>query len=515
MNAPRYFGPTLLVLGVYVAHACRFWHVLDDAFISFRYSRHVASGLGFRFNPGDPPVEGFSNLLWVLVGSLVELVGLSQDVWLPLLSVVCGAVLVYRVMRVAEGPGVRIPAPFSWVAGAFLALFPPFAVWSTSGLETMPFALAIFLCFEQLFVKTGARPPVLFLLGGALLTLRPEGFAWGVGLGLVACMRKEGRRTALLFLGTVFAVFAALTLWRLSYFGMPFPNTVYAKGQISPYTLRRGFNYCVVFVLHFLPCLLLVPATFLALRSSSHVLRYAVVVAWAPFAYATAVGGDFMAMGRFLVPAFPFIALLVTWVVCRLRVGWRVPLLACILVLNLLPGLDLVLVPASWLKRFDFRLSHAMPPSEFQQWDGLVRDTSKLKALGLALKSMSRPGQSVVLGPIGYVGYYSELHVYDRFGLVNVEVAHRPRTQKRTLPGHDAGVPNDFFSKYEPTYLHVALVNREERARRLSEAWQRKYGPLGYDARTRELGEEGLLVYAESRAAAAHPGERRGEPRGK
>ncbi|HKQ57338.1 MAG TPA: hypothetical protein VJY35_05685, partial [Candidatus Eisenbacteria bacterium] len=41
-------------------------HVVDDAYISYRYAEHVASGLGYVFNPGEP-VEGASNLLWVLV----------------------------------------------------------------------------------------------------------------------------------------------------------------------------------------------------------------------------------------------------------------------------------------------------------------------------------------------------------------------------------------------------------------------------------------------------------------
>ena len=42
----------------------RFWFVCDDAFILFRYSRHLAEGHGLTFNVGDPaPVEGFSEFL--------------------------------------------------------------------------------------------------------------------------------------------------------------------------------------------------------------------------------------------------------------------------------------------------------------------------------------------------------------------------------------------------------------------------------------------------------------------
>ena len=45
-----------LLAGVGVAYAllvARFWFVCDDAWISFRYARHLAEGVGLRFNPGD------------------------------------------------------------------------------------------------------------------------------------------------------------------------------------------------------------------------------------------------------------------------------------------------------------------------------------------------------------------------------------------------------------------------------------------------------------------------------
>jgi len=40
--------------------------VCDDAFISFRYARHLAEGQGLVWNP-EERVEGYTNFLWVLV----------------------------------------------------------------------------------------------------------------------------------------------------------------------------------------------------------------------------------------------------------------------------------------------------------------------------------------------------------------------------------------------------------------------------------------------------------------
>ena len=48
---------TLAGLPLYALLVARFDFVCDDAFISFRYARHLAGGLGLRYNLGvEPPV---------------------------------------------------------------------------------------------------------------------------------------------------------------------------------------------------------------------------------------------------------------------------------------------------------------------------------------------------------------------------------------------------------------------------------------------------------------------------
>ena len=45
-----------------------FWsYSIDDAFVTFRYAENFVNGHGFVFNPGDAPVEGYSNFLWLLI----------------------------------------------------------------------------------------------------------------------------------------------------------------------------------------------------------------------------------------------------------------------------------------------------------------------------------------------------------------------------------------------------------------------------------------------------------------
>ena len=43
-----------------------FHYTSDDAYISYRYARNLADGVGLVWNPGEH-VEGYSNFLWVVI----------------------------------------------------------------------------------------------------------------------------------------------------------------------------------------------------------------------------------------------------------------------------------------------------------------------------------------------------------------------------------------------------------------------------------------------------------------
>jgi len=76
-----------VVLLPYLLLVKAFWWVDEDAFISSRYASNLARGHGLRFNVSEVvPVEGYSNFLWVLWSSLVELLGGDAAFWVPLTS---------------------------------------------------------------------------------------------------------------------------------------------------------------------------------------------------------------------------------------------------------------------------------------------------------------------------------------------------------------------------------------------------------------------------------------------
>ena len=58
---------------------------------------------------------------------------------------------------------------------------------------------------------------------------------------------------------------------------------------------------------------------------------------------------------------------------------------------------------------------------------------------------------------VGAVGYFSNLFMYDRNGLVTREVALREPHATLRSPGHDKLVPAEFFARYEPTYYDAGI----------------------------------------------------------
>src|SRR5262249_37180171 len=57
----------------------RYFVLFEDAMISMRYAEHVARGHGWTWNVGEPPIEGFTNLLWVMWMSVAHTLGMSES----------------------------------------------------------------------------------------------------------------------------------------------------------------------------------------------------------------------------------------------------------------------------------------------------------------------------------------------------------------------------------------------------------------------------------------------------
>ncbi len=467
-----------IVVGLWVPYVWlvhRFWFLCDDSYITFRYARNLARGRGITYNVGDQPVEGYSDFLWLLVAAAVEASGGAVEFLVPAVSALAGLAFLpwffdrarttFELSRVEAG-----------IATAVLALSPAWALWSTSGLETLPYAVLLFILAERLIWSDHEHAWLhagLAALGAALI--RTEGIAWvGVVAGLALSVRlvdrpQEPVQAAVERVGRMLAlagaVFAVYTVWRFGYFGDWLPNTAHAKVGFSGERLLRGFKYVALFYATF--CSVLVAALGLPNLIRWRVgggLAVAALAIGFPL-YSILIGGDFMPMGRMLLPSLPFVALMTAFAaraliarVADVRTVGAV--VATVLTVGLLPAFDVHVVPLPIRESMHFRLSDKEFMSEYARWKNMVDNTNGFMLRGRALAQWAPRDLRMVSKAIGVAGYYSDLYIYDQYGLVNREVALLPAPAGPLVesPGHDKAVESAFFVKYGPELLNARLV---------------------------------------------------------
>ena len=353
----------------------------------------------------------------------------------------------------------------------FLGTLPPIVVWATSGLASMPVALCVFGVYERLF---GDRDRVhgaqAGLLAVAASLLRSDAVAWllmVICLGIGTALADRERRASLLkgvaWTAGLLVIGTALHFaWRYSYYGDWLPNTARLKavgGDEAARAMRmeRGLKYALSFPLAVLSVGLapLLALPLLARRETREPVLHGLLVLGGTFAYATLAGGDFMTFGRFFVPAMPFVGLLVSALLSRRTPLAWVGTAACV-VLSLLPMFDVLLVPSSVFDRLHFRWNNKVEKrqTELQRWQDMDRNAREWISIGRGMKLVCEPDESIVRGALGAIAYYSDLVVYDTYGLTNKHWLKIDPPVLRKSAGHDRqmNVTRD-FEEFEPTYL--------------------------------------------------------------
>jgi hypothetical protein len=288
------------VLGALGAIAPALWmwgFTVDDALISIRYARHLARGLGWRFDVHGPSTDGVTPLPWPLIlapmGRADALVVLARAKGLGL--VVWGGTGFALGMAIGR---TKVPAWVRVAGLAAIALSVPIAAHSVSGMET---ALATALATTAALIAS--RPRSAALVAGLAASLRPEMAPWAcaMAVGTVLAARAHVLRQMAGCLALAIGPFVVCAIVRTEVWGHPAPLAVMAK----PGDIDQGLAYAgAAWVVTLAPLLVLAP---LALRKSP----VALVIASAALAHIGAivvVGGDWMPYARLMVPIAPGLA---------------------------------------------------------------------------------------------------------------------------------------------------------------------------------------------------------------
>jgi hypothetical protein len=316
----------------FVVDGQRYFVLFDDAMISMQYARNLAHGAGLVWNAGAPPVEGYSNPLWVLIMAGFHLLPLqSAQMSLPIqifsgLLLLGNLILVKKLADEMTGEAAVV----SLVAVLLTAFYYPINNWGLLGNEvallTPCVTGAVFLAISNLRRERLSRG--LYILLGLSLLIRvdaivPAAIIW---LFLVLVDRRNRRRH--LVWGSVWigGVLLASSLFRWLYYGDLLPNTYYLKMTGYPILLRvaRGLYVMFQFMWHLNWVLLLFPLVlFVVDRDKGTGLLAGVFLA--QILYSVYVGGDGWedrgGSNRFVTIAMPLFFVLFSIAVDRLRRG--------------------------------------------------------------------------------------------------------------------------------------------------------------------------------------------------
>ena len=427
---------------------------LDDAFISYRYARNAVEGHGLVFSPGER-VEGYSNLLWILLLCPAVAVGINVEWVAKVLGIACGSGAILLLMLLLRRH-FRVSRPFVLLGGLWLATCTGFVYYAISGLETLFYAVQLLILIWLLLRK---RFDWAALLCSTLLITRPEGMLYIPVLGLAVWMERSGRGGRLFLRMAENArvkpsglwwihplipvlVLALVTLWRWSYYGALLPNTFNAKIKTHWGVIQFIFWHSQTFInyayksLAWNEWILFVACFYLIFRLRRRDMAPAAVLGALLF-FIWFSGSDWMSFGRFYVPVLPVIGLF-GWAgmqhLMRTLPRFRICSRRLWLWLSLPIFCNLV------------TLYYAAEELNFGQTINPAMHSRPHRAIGLWLKNHARKGDKLVVNEIGAIGWYSELPIIDMIGLTD-----------KAIPGFwksgDFDACADFILAQNPRYI--------------------------------------------------------------
>lgn len=196
--------------------------IYDDAFITYRYARNFASGLGMQFNPGAPwePVLGTTTPGYAVILAGIHALGvpmIKASIAVNILADMGSALLLAFLLKRAWLPTVVTLLAFAGL--------PQIARISVGGMEAPVFVMVALLAT---WAARNHRPVLAGLAAAVGCTLRPEA---SILVVVLATLHLDSKRNFIRYSAPVgiFGILYAGLLWTV--FGTPIPQSVTAKAD--------------------------------------------------------------------------------------------------------------------------------------------------------------------------------------------------------------------------------------------------------------------------------------------
>ncbi len=426
----------------------------DDANITMNYAENLANGHGYVYYVGGERVEGSTSPLWTAINTLGYLLPLDIRVYLAAIGVLVATATVvivvsdsHRLARAAGQNGTHAAA-VAFVVMAALTHITAWMVWSYMDIGLWCLLLVAGLSAIPRMKNSGAWRLIFALILVALVWQRPEGVAFAGVLGLAGAVYGQTRiggpaivRSGIyaILVGVAFITVTAIRLW---YFGVPFPNTFYAKVSTnSGEQFLHGLHYTAAFIatpsnaviLAFFAAFPIVIGPSVSVRRDW--INRAALILFGFLVYSV-LGGDhfdFFRFYLFVVPvALPLAATVVASAVPRYEPATRKGRV-------FLTALAIIAVVASGTAGF-WRKSPALAQEIIIARDG--------RAMGDLLNTLPQI-KSIGVLTAGGISLTFDGEIRDLLGLNWVEMAHTGRGKDVVLKNH-GGFEASVFWKYPP-----------------------------------------------------------------
>lgn len=456
-------------------------YIAEDAFITFQFSRRIAEGLGFVYNPGQPIYGTTTPFFTLLLAAWMKLIPDPRiGAWLLNVTAFTG-MLVFTAASLKK-------LGISQIKQIMVIALMTFSsrLWSadTGGMETplVLFLMAVswYLLIQGSFIWTG-------FFCGLLLWTRIDLALWMLVLAFPAF--KKGVKTGVLFLISAMVVYLPWVIYATLTFGSPIPNTITAKAiayssteinsiyshfmvlfrlfslsdlAIELFKLTNVISACMVCLslwmiytyrkqseILILVLFIIIQGAVLVLYRTTYFLRYFVPLLWAFQILSGLAFGQLWekAMARSLVTGIIFSLVLSTGIVSfgALFLFYLSPLAI------LESYLDYVLYTwvGFWVifllvTIYEFLKKKAMFPQSMVKGCIILimtllsllglentrlvwflqkyRHEASLTRIGTWLNQNTPDGSTVMLEPLGYIGYYANRFMLDEVGLVTPEI---------------------------------------------------------------------------------------------
>ncbi len=425
-----------------IAYSIYTSHAWEDWYITYRASKNLAIGNGLVFQIGER-LHTFTSPLGVLLPALLNFVTLnsSDDLVLWLFRIVSGLFLSYTVVllyRISKEIFRTSLSSFILV-GVFI-----FEVknidFSINGMETAFLLFSIVaLIYTIIFKKS------VLLLGAVLSFLqysRPDGFiysgAFMVGV-LIFCpetLFARNRKDYLInFLkaGVIsILIYAPWLVFSTYYYSTPIPHTIIAKGLNRDLLqlIKLGFLNPISFPVN---RNIVIDSIFTPPYATSFGgwFNFVFYISW----LMTIIGLSalFFRISKFVkaVSLSALVGILYLGYIASFPFPWYVPITTTLVLISFVGVIDrfldllkpqIIIIKAFSCVIIGYFLVIFVCSSYQMRCQQEIIENGNRKQIGFWLKQNGKPTDTVFLECLGYIGFYSEMKMYDYPGMSSSEV---------------------------------------------------------------------------------------------